>query len=359
MACTVKIIGDFDGGNPKSPDGIIQTDGNAFTIFPFSEDNDPNYKFRFDIKIINYTDNPHPVELTIDWGELTFNHLRDYVYVRHPKDMFWNYHPMQIHRTRSCGTISVYPGETYACLHPKYNYQDYLEFVRRVPKTDFLNKEKIGETPEKREIWMIRISSRHFHESTPKRVLIVARIHPYETSGSYCIEGIVNDLIMSGRSKMSGSQKNFDLFLVPMANPDGVYNGYCKLSALNGLDISKHYDHSDGTARLLKQFIDDVRPDLYCELHNWMFKRTDGIYLLNYLGAKRFIRFMPNQEQYQKKWRPILRRKLVAGKAHGFKKYCRDQFGATSLVLEYPWYLRSTTAMKQLGASTFDALLHL
>ena len=55
MANKIQITGDFDGGNPKDPNSIIQTDSNSFTITPYSEDDDPNYKFRLDIKVFNHS----------------------------------------------------------------------------------------------------------------------------------------------------------------------------------------------------------------------------------------------------------------------------------------------------------------
>ena len=75
-----------------------------------------------------------------------------------------------------------------------------------------------------------------------------------------------------------------------MANPDGVFNGFCKRTGRNGLDVSKVLDFNDPTTAAIKKGVDAVRPNIYCEFHNWMFKNSDGIYYLNRLQTWRFKR---------------------------------------------------------------------
>jgi hypothetical protein len=344
MTDSLDITGNFDGGNPQDPDAIIQTGAKAFTIIPFSEDNDPNYKFRLDLKVFNHSSDSIQLRLTIDWREPRFNYLRNYVYLKHSGDADWSVHPMQVSRTQSMGVIECRAGETYICLHPKYNYGDYMRFVAGIPESDFVKKEKIGLSPEGRELWMIKINS---DSKVKKPIMIVARVHPYETSGSYCIEGIVTHFL----ANLS------PIYLIPMANPDGVFNGFCKLTAVNGLDISKQNDPKDPLWCVLRRAVDQARPSIYAEFHNWMFPERDGLYFLNWFQAGKFIRKMPSQRRFHKQWKPMLRRKLLSIPPQGFKEYARDTYGALTLCTEYPWHHRTTADMKQLGADTLNALL--
>ena len=83
----IEISGDFDGGNPKDPESIIQNDERDFTIIPYSEDNDPNYKFRLDVQVKNNPEETRKLYLSIDWVEPQFNHLRNYIYAKHKRQI--------------------------------------------------------------------------------------------------------------------------------------------------------------------------------------------------------------------------------------------------------------------------------
>ena len=368
MADSIEIYGNFDGGNPQDPNAIIQTGPNAFTIIPFSEDNDPNYKFRLDLKIFNNSSDTIILDLTIDWQEPRFNHLRNYIYLKHSDDADWFYHPMQVNRTQAMGTIEFQEGETYVCLHPKYNYLDYLHFVAGIPENDIIKKEKIGLSPEGRELWLIRIGAET--ERTRKRIMLVSRIHPYETSGSYCIEGIVNHFIenLSHFSNPPAPSSNlpfpfnaspFTVFLIPMANPDGVYNGLCKKTALHGIDLSKEKDGRNGVWRIIAELVDSIRPAVYCEIHNWMYPDLDGLFFLNRYEAWRFTRNFPSQASFKKRWKVFLKKGFLRQHPGGFKKYCRDNYNAVTMAVEYPWFLRTTDNMKNLGVMTLKGLINL
>jgi hypothetical protein len=354
VANKIQITGDFDGGNPKNPESIIQTAPNSFTIIPYSEDGDPNYKFRLDLKVLNNSSDTLKLDLTIDWQEPRFNHLRTYVYLKHSDDTNWSYHPMQVNRTQAQGIIECRAGETYVCLHPKYNYGDYLRFVAGIRENEFIKKQKIGLSPEGREVWLIKIGAEM--ERARKRIMLVSRIHSYETSGSFCIEGIIDNFIEHV------SHFTFDIppiFLLPMANPDGVYNGLCKRTETNGVDLSKELDLNDQTCSVLLQLIDSIQPEIYCEIHNWMLPDIDGIYFLNRFKAFRFIRHFRKEARWRKSWRVHFKKKLFATDSVGFKRYCRQKFGSTAFVLEFPWIGRSTRDMQAIGVATLKALAHL
>ena len=78
---TISITGDFDGGNPKASERIIQASQTAFTIFPYSEDGDPNYKFRLEVRVRNTSSRKQKLTLAIDWQDTTYQRFRDYVFV--------------------------------------------------------------------------------------------------------------------------------------------------------------------------------------------------------------------------------------------------------------------------------------
>ena len=148
----ILISGNFDGGNPKSYSNIIKNGANSYTILPFSEDNDPNYKFRLDLKICNKCSSSKKIDITIDWQVDKYNYLRNYIYKKNGLDIEWKYIPFQFRETQTTGQLTVEPGTTYICLHPKYNYKDYLDFLNNVKESALITKEFIGITKGQKEL---------------------------------------------------------------------------------------------------------------------------------------------------------------------------------------------------------------
>lgn len=354
----VILTGDFDGGNPKDAEAIVQTGERAFLIRPFSESGDPNYRFRLDVVASNTSCRTETIDLRILWEEPIYQAFRDYLWLKGPNDLDWKFKKGFIDGSSTSLSVELAPGDTYLCMHPKYSYEDYLRFIARVPTDDGVTKELIGRTAEGREIWCLHASLgvRGFHT----RVLGVFRVHPYETAGSFCAEGIMECLDAIRRElQRKASEAMVDLYLIPMANPDGVFNGYEKLTSVNGVDLSKVIDPSDSSSSAITTAIDRIKPHIYFEFHNWMHKDIDGIYHLNYWQCRKFMRLMPSQAHNRKKWRPMLRRRLFAEVPMGFKKYCRERYGSVVACFEYPWFGRTILDMKKLGADTVVALANM
>ena len=347
------IGGNFDGGNPKEKDRIVRNGEDGIIVYPFSEDGDPNYKFRMDLLISNTGKESIPASLTVDWETEKFMMHRDYCFLRDPGTKGWRYIQGEVRKTCSFLNLPLLPGESYLCLHPKYNYDDYLQYIHGLEESEMVKKSLLGVSREGREVWMVKIS--HPERPARKNLLAVARVHPYETSGSYCAEGIIDSFHQPSAIAMDMLER-CNLYIVPMISPDGVSHGYGKLTTHGGIDLSKTVDMADASCVLLKNLIDEVRPSVYVEFHNWMFKNDDGIYFMNYLQSRKFIRYMPSQDEFEKRWRAILRRKVFATPAFGFKKYCKEKFRSVSVCLEYPWFGRNVENVKTLGMHSIMAL---
>lgn len=72
--------------------------------------------------------------------------------------------------------------------------------------------------------------------------MITSRVHPSETSSSFCVEGIIESLIKNNQFLFLAQIFIFRIF--PMLNPDGVENGHYRLD--NYLqNLNRFYGHSD------------------------------------------------------------------------------------------------------------------
>jgi hypothetical protein len=350
---SIIISGDFDGGNPQQKDRIVRHGEKEFIVYPFSEDDDPNYKFRMDLKVSNTAQSARNVSITVDWQVEKYMELRDFFFLRNPVEEYWHFHPAEVSGTESFMIFQLMPGESYLCLHPKYNFYDYHRFIGSVEETEWIRKRLLGKSREGREIWGFSISDPK--KKAPGNLVVVSRVHPYETAGSYCVEGIV-EACSQPSDHLKAVLEKYNLHIIPMISPDGVYHGFGKLTSWNGVDLSKNIDMNDPSCGLLKNLIDEVKPDKYLEFHNWMFKDIDGIYFLGAFQSMKFVLGMPSQKKNGKIWKPMLKRKIFSLPSAGFKKYCKENYGSICACLEFPWFGRNIADMKMLGTQTIIAL---
>ena len=345
----ITVTGDFDGGNPREPNRFIRQGDNRFIIIPFSEDGDANYKFRLDVNFHNKASAPQHIQLLIDWQDLQFNKLRNHVYIRNDNDENWVYRPMHVQGSTAAGDLLLLPGITSVSLSPRYSYRDYIGTVSQLPKETFFSK-VIGKTPNDREIWAIEWNP---CKSLPEaRIVIVARIHPYETAGSYCMEGIIKYLCKLKAHNAPQRIKNKAVYLLPMANPDGVSLGLCKRSDVDGVDMSKSLNFNEPPLQYIKSWLDDIGPDIYIELHNWMLPDLDGIFYMNRIQVRQFLKRFPSQYRFGKVWRIFLKNYFFSTERLGLKKYCCDRFRSKTAVLEFSWKNRSIRDMQRLGVAS-------
>ncbi len=64
-------------------------------------------------------------------------------------------------------------------------------------------------------------------------MLLTARVHPGETPASYALEGIINFLLSKTDARALLLRKFFVFLILPVLNPDGVYNGHYRMDTFN------------------------------------------------------------------------------------------------------------------------------
>lgn len=343
---SIKIDNRFEGANPFHEDWITKVGDNSYIIFPFSEDNTNNYKFRLDIKFINNDENAQRVDLEIDWRDEEFNDYRDILYIKNERSS-WEVKKVVQKDGKTLARFELMPGETYVALSPKYSLSDLSEFLKRSPNHASLKKSVISNTSKGRNIWLV--SSTIAKIKNKKKLLFSARVHPYETAPSYIVEGLIDFLCKPEAKHFVDA---YEIYVLPMVCPDGVADGCCRLSGLeNGLDLSREIDSNDNFTSIYLNLIDDIKPDFYLEFHNWMLKDFDGMFYVNALQAMKLLKgFKINMPDcLQKKWKMGFKYKLLARTPYGLKRYCKEKYNTKVLTLEIPWYGRDIDDMKKIG----------
>ena len=344
------ITGSFDGGNPQEVQSIVSTGPDSFVIYPFSEDEDPGYKFRLDVKVLQEEAATQRLKLRIHWKDELYNKYRNHLFAGNT-GLDWICHSGIIDGEAVCFEFELPLGETHLTLNPKYDYEDCLNLVQRTEHSSDISRKLITKTDEDREVWLLATDN----AGTDLRILLTARAHPYETAGSYCIEGILEE-ILDGRTEFI---RDVQLFLIPMLCPDGVSNGLCKLSSVGGEDIARSHNRGDRLVSSLFSVIDEIKPHFILDFHNWMLPDRNGLFYERPGWMRRFVRLMNQKGHGDRDWIRGVNKIFFSRQPAGLKGYAKDRYATRCMTVEYPWLGRDVRQMKSLGIDTVKTLIHL
>ena len=110
-----------------------------------------------------------------------------------------------------------------AYAHP-YPYDRLLTFLSSIKSQDFVTIENIAKTKENRDIELVTITDPAVSNQSKKTIFLMAMQHSGEDAGTYFIEGMINFLLSKDKDAEK-ARKHFIYKLIPMMNPDGVFNG--------------------------------------------------------------------------------------------------------------------------------------
>jgi len=372
----VRIVVGFDGSCPHSPEGAKQEGPSRFRLLPSwrsspgIDEEAVGRSTRLGFKVVNSGEAAVPVDLLIDWqyhdappknrpsfaSVEQYMSYRDFVVVRRPGRDDWLTVMADVTDSVAHVRLDALPGETEIHWHPPYNYTQSERFVESLREHPLVRVEKIGESPEKRNLWLLRITDA---SPRPKQgFLIRARVHPYESASSYCMEGMVRWLL-SDDAYAADAMRRYVFHVIPMANPDGVHNGLGALTAPRGADVCYIPYEPDAVYAPLKRAVDQAKPAVAIDLHNWQNKHVDGLLGLDPTVRERFVRFMPDQLEFGKEWlirdpRPLSPK---IPEKELLRTYCERNFQSVAVTFEFPWFGRTPDDMRATGRRALWALL--
>jgi hypothetical protein len=144
-----------------------------------------------------------------------------------------------------------------------------LTSVRANPRVDVA---AIGTTAEGRPLEIIRIGD----VDAPFRLFVRARAHPWEAGSSWVAHGLIQRLV-GGDDEAKRFLKRYSVYVLPMANKDGVARGMTRFNA-RGMDLNRNWDkpadpqlaaENAALERWLESMVAAGRPPhLAMELHN-------------------------------------------------------------------------------------------
>lgn len=372
----LRIAVGFEGSCPHSDEGVVCEGGNRFRILPswrpspgISEEA-VGRSTRLGFKVVNDGQTPQEVTLLVDWqyddapakdrpefvSRDEFISYRDFVVARWPGETRWQTVMGDVEASVVTFRLQAQPGETEIHWHPPYTYTQTEQFVSSLRGRPMVDVQSIGQSEEGRCLWLVRITDSSPRPKTP--AFIQARVHSYESAGSYAVEGMV-EWLLSGDAYAAAAVREYAFHVIPMANPDGVADGLGRLTAPRGANLVWTSTEPDSAHAAIKEAVERVQPKLHIDLHNWQNKHVDGLLGLEPEVRERFVRFMPDQVQFGKEWfirdpGPVPETQPAQ---EMFGSYCRRAFGAVACAFEFPWFGRTPDDMRATGRRALWALV--
>ena len=343
----IVVSTDFEGANPQHASGVVREGPDAFTVIPTQEEDNPNYKFRMDTLVINHGDRPRRVTLHVDWRDPIYMEPRHHLFFRSGEH--WQRVGGETEGTVVTVAAEVPPGETWVSLNPKHSYSDHLAHVGTLRARPEIGIRSIGKSAQGRDIFAIAVAPKA--KDARPTVLIEGGNHPYETTGAYCIDGMLRWLLGEGKPWQGRVAAHF----IPMSNPDGVAGGWCRLTGPGGVDICHQFGTSDDpTCAALRGFMAELRPHTYVNIHGWMYNDLDNFRYEDREAARRFLpRLLGDVGGPVWRWRLQNSQPEVPAVTNTW--YAREHFGSRTLGFDIAWNRRTDDGMRAMGASLLEA----
>jgi hypothetical protein len=122
----------------------------------------------------------------------------------------------------------------YVARIPPYTISNLENLQKRIVNNKLVKIFNIGMTVQKRPLEIIQLGNPGARNS----IIIRARAHPWEPGGNWVVEGLINKFIKENSKEW---QKTFCVYIMPMANKDGVALGMTRFNVL-GKDLNRNWD---------------------------------------------------------------------------------------------------------------------
>jgi hypothetical protein len=169
-------------------------------------------------------------------------------------------------------TITMPGPKLYVARVEPYRLSDLQRLMESLRANPIVQVSSIGRTADGRGVEIARIGS----DRAPYRVFVRARAHPWEAGSSWVAHGLIERLLKND-SEAKRFLEQYTLYILPMANQDGVARGLTRFNVL-GKDLNRNWDKPADPAlspenAALERWLEEViaagrKPHLALELHN-------------------------------------------------------------------------------------------
>jgi hypothetical protein len=159
----------------------------------------------------------------------------------------------------------------YAHPYPTSRIDNFLD---RIKSSEYAEINQLAKTKEGRDISLVHITDTDIPEGEKKTIFILALQHAGEDAGGFMAEGLIQ-FLLSEEEEAKLARKRFNYLIVPMMNPDGIYNGTSRynmeMEDLNNVWLNDEKEQPEVTG--LKKWADSWiaagnEIDLFIDIHN-------------------------------------------------------------------------------------------
>jgi hypothetical protein len=141
-----------------------------------------------------------------------------------------------------------------------------------------------------------------------------------------------------------------------MPNPDGVASGCCRNTQRGGIDLCHEgANGQDMAGQSLIEFMTQVKPQAYLDLHGWMHREHDGITWSDQEHYQKIMESMKTKPVFNKQWQNDNGSEPEFRSGDFFMQASR-KLGASSYIVRPSWFEREVYQMRQFGRDLLNAL---
>jgi hypothetical protein len=171
-----------------------------------------------------------------------------------------------------------------AYAHP-FPYQRLVKLIDEIKNHTYVTHQQLARTAEDRDIDLITITDPELPDDNKKTIFIISVQHAGEDAGAFLTEGLI-DFLLSDDPGARAARENFIYHVIPMMNPDGIYNGISRYNTamedLNNiwLDDSRAQPEVTGVKNWVDQLYNSGKKiDLFVDVHNHTQFHTYNVFI--------------------------------------------------------------------------------
>lgn len=122
-----------------------------------------------------------------------------------------------------------------------YSYERHQDLLAAVQTHPLVTLEHLGETLDKRDLTLVKVSSDEDGSEEKRNIWIIARQHPGETMAEWLMEGLLYSLLDSDNTTGRRLLEKANFYIVPNMNPDGSVRGHLRTNAV-GTNLNREWE---------------------------------------------------------------------------------------------------------------------
>ncbi|MCP4263658.1 MAG: hypothetical protein GY774_40045, partial [Planctomycetes bacterium] len=273
----------------------------------------------------------------------------------------WNRFIQHTYTSDNGGTYTI--TETFLCDEVQiatffpFSYQRMQDFIDTVTLSEWTTRTVLGSSLQGRAIDLLTITNPGVPAGNKEQIYIIGRQHAAETASSHMLKGMI-DFLISDDPDAQTMRDNFVCYIVPMVNPDGVYEG--KSRATSELrDPNREWGNNEtDEVNIVRDHIESINNtysiDMFIDWHSQM----------NDVGWYNFIYSPPGNTffPYLSQWTDFDQEKAVgtscSSSSCSSRGYTTIELGLFTFVFEPTPHLSTwtTDSLNQQGINTAYAI---